>query len=70
MVWATSQIDDYTENNKTGDCDDLDGSAVISEYEIGYSTRYARKDKFRLAVCASTEHINGDDDDKTHDNPY
>jgi hypothetical protein len=35
MVRATSQIDDYAENNKTSDCDDLDGSVVISEYEIG-----------------------------------
>jgi hypothetical protein len=35
MVRATSQIDDYTENNETGDRDDLDGPIIISGHGIG-----------------------------------
>lgn len=71
MVGTTSEVEHDTQNNEASNRDDLDGPArVMSICITPMRPLHLREDEFGFPICASTQHVDGNNDHKTHGDPY
>lgn len=72
VVGSAAQVEDDTEDDETGDSNDLDGAklrCMVSSIRNVAIQRDLREDELRLAIYTSAEHVDRHDDDQTHRYP-